>query len=152
MLDRHQARVDQVQAIEETSNLGPAAVALGLAGEPVVPLGRLGHLLRLDIRGHLRQSQVAPARDGGQQLADTGSKPDLMTCWPSRTSGRGWPVPDRAHDVSGMTSAELERARRDLKVSLALAFPGSLVRKPILAQLAAIDAEQDQRRMTAPEG
>jgi hypothetical protein len=31
----------------------------------------------------------------------------------------------RAHDVSGMTSVELQRARRDLEVSLALAFPGS---------------------------
>jgi LmbE family N-acetylglucosaminyl deacetylase len=38
---------------------------------------------------------------------------------------------DRDHDVSGMTSPELERARRDLQVSLALAFPGSPVRVPI---------------------
>ena len=53
---------------------------------------------------------------------------------------------DRAHDVSGMTSAELQRARRDLEVSLALAFPGSPVRMPILVHLAAIDAELDQRR------
>jgi hypothetical protein len=51
-----------------------------------------------------------------------------------------------------MTSAELQRARRDLQVSLALAVPGSPVREPILAQLAAIDAEQDRRRTTAPEG
>lgn len=56
---------------------------------------------------------------------------------------------DRAHDVSGMTSAELERARRDLEVSLALAFPGSPVREPILAHLTAIDAELDQRRRMA---
>lgn len=58
-------------------------------------------------------------------------------------------MPDRAHDVSGMTSAELQRARRDLKVSLALAFPGSPVREPILAHLAVIDAELDQRRRIA---
>jgi hypothetical protein len=58
-------------------------------------------------------------------------------------------VPDRAHDVSAMTSAELQRARRDLEVSLALAFPGSRVRVPILAHLAAIDAELDQRRRMA---
>ncbi|HEV2258231.1 MAG TPA: hypothetical protein VGS06_34305 [Streptosporangiaceae bacterium] len=44
-----------------------------------------------------------------------------------------------------MTSAELQRARRDLQVSLALAFPGSPVRTPILAQMSAIDAELDQR-------
>jgi hypothetical protein len=55
-------------------------------------------------------------------------------------------VPDRIHDVSGMTSAELQRARRDLEVSLALAFPGSPVRVSILAHLAAIDADLDQRR------
>lgn len=58
-------------------------------------------------------------------------------------------MPDRAHDVSGMTPAELQRARRDLQVSLALAFPGSPVRVPILAEMHAIDAELDQRRRIA---
>ena len=53
---------------------------------------------------------------------------------------------DRPHDVSGLTSAELERARRDLEVSLALAFPGSPVRVPILAEMSAIDAELDERQ------
>ena len=53
--------------------------------------------------------------------------------------------PDRPHDVSGMTSPELERARRDLEVSLALAFPGSPVRVPILEHLSAIDAELSER-------
>jgi hypothetical protein len=48
---------------------------------------------------------------------------------------------DRPHDVSDLTDAELERARRDLQISLALAFPGSPVRAPILAEMAAIDAE-----------
>jgi len=48
-----------------------------------------------------------------------------------------------------MTSAELQRARRDLEVSLALAFPGSPVRGPILVHLAAINAELDQRRRIA---
>ena len=46
----------------------------------------------------------------------------------------------REHNVSGMTAAELERARRDLQISLALAWPGSPVREPILAQMSAIDA------------
>jgi hypothetical protein len=36
---------------------------------------------------------------------------------------------DRVHDVSRMTDDELQRARRDLDVSLALAFPGSPVRE-----------------------
>lgn len=52
---------------------------------------------------------------------------------------------DRPHDVSGLTARELQRARRDLQVSLALAFPGSPVRGPILAHLSAIDAELDHR-------
>jgi hypothetical protein len=53
---------------------------------------------------------------------------------------------DRPHDVSHLTSAELERARRDLETSLALAFPGSPVRLPILAHIGAIDAELTRRR------
>ncbi len=46
----------------------------------------------------------------------------------------------REHNVSGLTAAELERARRDLQTSLALAWPGSPMREPILAQMSAIDA------------
>jgi hypothetical protein len=37
-------------------------------------------------------------------------------------------MPDRDHDVSGLTAVQLQRSRRDLQVSLALAFPGSPVR------------------------
>ena len=55
------------------------------------------------------------------------------------------PNPGRPHDVSGMTSPELERARRDLEVSLALAFPGSPVRVTIQAEMTAIDAELASR-------
>ena len=46
----------------------------------------------------------------------------------------------RTHDVGSMSASELERARRELAASLALALPGSPVRVPILAQLTAIDA------------
>lgn len=56
---------------------------------------------------------------------------------------------DRPPDVSNLTSAELERARRDLEISLALAFPGSPVRAPILAHLSAIDAALAERQRTA---
>jgi hypothetical protein len=45
----------------------------------------------------------------------------------------------REHDVSQMTTAELERARRELTASLALARPDSPARVPILARLSAID-------------
>jgi hypothetical protein len=54
-------------------------------------------------------------------------------------------MPGRDHDVSGLTAAELERARRDLQVSLSLAWPGSPARVPILAHLDAIDAELAER-------
>jgi hypothetical protein len=55
------------------------------------------------------------------------------------------PDPDRAHDVNSLTAGELDRARRDLQVSLALAAPGSPVREPILAHMSAIEAELAER-------
>ena len=60
-------------------------------------------------------------------------------------------MPDRVHDVSGLTADELQRARRDLQVSLALALPGSPVQVPILEHLTAIDAELNQRRTAGTE-
>jgi hypothetical protein len=56
-------------------------------------------------------------------------------------------MPDlaRSHDVSGLTATELERIKRDLQVSLSLAWPGSPARVPILAQLNAVDAELAER-------
>ena len=51
------------------------------------------------------------------------------------------PNPSRSHDVSGLTDAELERTRRELQASLALARPGSATRVPILAHLRAINTE-----------
>jgi hypothetical protein len=47
----------------------------------------------------------------------------------------------REHDVTALTAAELVAARRELAASLALARPGSPVRAPIRARMAAIDAE-----------
>ena len=57
------------------------------------------------------------------------------------------PVPDpgRSHDVSGLTDAELERARRDLQASLALARPGSTACVPMLAHLSAVESELAER-------
>jgi len=51
------------------------------------------------------------------------------------------PDPSRAHDVSGLTAAQLERTRRELRASLALVRPGSAACVPILAHLSAIDTE-----------
>jgi hypothetical protein len=53
--------------------------------------------------------------------------------------------PGRAPDVSGLTPGELERIRRELQASLALARPGSPTRTPILAHLGAIDTELARR-------
>jgi hypothetical protein len=55
------------------------------------------------------------------------------------------PDPGRAHDVSALTAPELERTRRELQASLALARPESPVQTPILAHIAAIDAELANR-------
>ena len=53
------------------------------------------------------------------------------------------PVPDPSgsHDVSRLTGAELQRTKRELQASLALARPGSATRVPILAHLRAINTE-----------
>lgn len=51
----------------------------------------------------------------------------------------------RQHAVAEMTTYELQRAKRDLAASLALADPGSPVRVPIEAQLSAIDTEESER-------
>jgi hypothetical protein len=55
--------------------------------------------------------------------------------------GSSFPDPSRSHDVSGLTDAELERARRELLACLALARPGSAASVPILAHLSAINTE-----------
>ena len=51
----------------------------------------------------------------------------------------------RNHNVSRLTANELERARRELAASLALARPDSPIRAPILAHISAIDTEQAER-------
>jgi len=51
----------------------------------------------------------------------------------------------RPHDVRGLTAGELERTRRELRASLALARPDSPARVPIQAQLNAVEAELARR-------
>ncbi len=55
------------------------------------------------------------------------------------------PDPARPHDVSTLTSPELQRARRELAAALALARPGSPAQAPIRTHLDAIDAELARR-------
>ena len=52
---------------------------------------------------------------------------------------------DRPHDVSSLTAAQLERAKRDLRVSLSLAMTGSPVLVSIRAHIDAIDTEIAKR-------
>jgi hypothetical protein len=47
----------------------------------------------------------------------------------------------RNHDAAGLTDAELDRARRELAASLALARPDSPIRVPVLSHMSAIDTE-----------
>ena len=49
------------------------------------------------------------------------------------------------HPLAQMTTYELDRAKRDLAASLALADPDSPIRASVEARLSAIDAEQDER-------
>ena len=56
----------------------------------------------------------------------------------------------REHDVTALTTAELEDSRRELAVSLALARPGSPVLVPIRARMAAIDAKLAGRAAARP--
>lgn len=58
--------------------------------------------------------------------------------------------PGRPCDVSGLTASELERTRRELAASLALARPDSPARTPILARISAIDAELAGRARSEP--
>jgi hypothetical protein len=52
----------------------------------------------------------------------------------------------REHNVTSLTAAELERARRELAASLALSRPESPIVAPTEAHIAAIDAELAERR------
>jgi hypothetical protein len=56
----------------------------------------------------------------------------------------------RNHDVTMLSAAELDRARRELAASLALARPGSPVHAPILTRISAIDAELAGRSPVRP--
>jgi hypothetical protein len=51
----------------------------------------------------------------------------------------------RDHDVSQLTTAELERAKRDLHTNLGLIAQGSPTHAPIRAHMRAIDAELAER-------
>ena len=60
------------------------------------------------------------------------------------------PDPARLPDVSTLTSLQLQHTRRELAAALTLARPGSPIRAPIQAHLAAIDAELAARAGQQP--
>ena len=62
----------------------------------------------------------------------------------------GNPDSGRRYDVGSLTTGELERTRRELAASLALARADSPVRVPILAHMSAVDAELDTRAADRP--
>jgi hypothetical protein len=51
----------------------------------------------------------------------------------------------RSHDVKQLTTAELERAKRELQANLGLISPDSPAHVPIQAQMRAIDTELAER-------
>ena len=56
----------------------------------------------------------------------------------------------REHDVTALTAAELDAARRELAASMALARPDSPVRAVLRARMAAIDDELAGRAAARP--
>jgi hypothetical protein len=54
----------------------------------------------------------------------------------------------RSHDVRHLTTAELQRAQRDLRVTAGLITPGSPALVPVQAQMQAIGTELAQRTAT----
>jgi hypothetical protein len=51
----------------------------------------------------------------------------------------------RYHDVTSLTTAELERAKRELQANLGLITPHSPAHVPIQAHMRAIDTELSER-------
>jgi hypothetical protein len=58
----------------------------------------------------------------------------------------------RPHDVSQLTTAEFETARRQLRANLSLIIPGSPAHVPVLAHMQAIDAELAGRAVGQQSG
>jgi hypothetical protein len=96
---------------------------------------------------HLRIAQLAPRELDlyGNQLARclkalgtnapirVGIQRELTTVRAEQAARAHASEPGRAPDVSGLTPSQLERTRRELHASLALAQPGSPTHRPIPA-------------------
>ena len=159
---------------ELVTNAVTASAGLGLTGAPVlVWLGSDSYCLLLAVADASPRPPVRldvwPDAEGGRGLAlvealsgrwgwhpatITGLKKVVWAEWrlAEEEIMQGPPVPGygRSHDVSGLTDAELERARRDLQASLALARPGSTACVPMLAHLSAVESELAGRSAGRP--
>jgi hypothetical protein len=142
----------------------PGRDLYGTPGAPY-PAGQRNAAITAVPDDHRRQIGQFPAREldlYGSQLARclqalgtnapirADVQRELATVRAEQDSRASASEPGRSPDVSGLTSGELERARRELQASLALARPGSLTRGPILAHLNAIDTELSGRAAGQP--
>jgi hypothetical protein len=159
---------------ELVTNAVTASAGIGLAAAPVMMwFGSDGHCLLLAVADVSSRPparlEVRPDAEGGRGLALVEALSGRWGWHPATIAGlkkvvwAEWrlaeeetmqepPVPDpsRSHDVSGLTDAELERARRDLQASLALARPGSTACVPMLAHLSAVESELAGRSAGRP--
>src|SRR5580704_9549976 len=91
-------------------------MTLGLPRQTVVPPGRLGHLLRLDIGSHLGQRQVASGGNHRHQLPDDPAGVVLVTMHPGAVGHAG------VDDAPGATVSVVS-ARRLFCAGHRCAFP-----------------------------
>ena len=96
-------------------------------------------LRRLPIRAHASLHNPAVAKDRDSGMSRPRSAPNKTRV--PRQASPPPTAPQRHYDAAGLTIGQLERTRRELAASLALARPGSPARAPIQAQMAAIDTE-----------
>ena len=111
-----------------------------------MPDGRCGPIRRLTAAALDRYaSQLALPRGPGETSAPIRARVqhELATVRAEQNAraSSGPADPPRRYDASGLTAGELDRTRRELAASLALARPDSPARVPILAHLAATGAE-----------
>lgn len=122
----------------------PGPTEPGTVAPPLHPMHALTTYELRDYRRRIENAIAYLDRQNPSPRCGPTCRPPWTPCSPSRNPARSWP-PVRDHDVTALTAAELEHARRELAASLALARPESPVRGPILARLSAIDAELARR-------
>ncbi|HLI36822.1 MAG TPA: hypothetical protein VKV80_05700 [Streptosporangiaceae bacterium] len=126
-----------------------------MTAEPAIrkPPHPLPQLTTYELRDYRRELEQAISRglagptlvDLRRRLDEVLAEQDYRAREYDAIAARAKGMPMRDHDVTMLTAAELDRARRELHASLALARPGSPLREPARARLRAIDAELGRR-------